>query len=76
MLAMADNKADLSIGARVRGLRTRRILTQEQLAVKSGVSAATIRRIESDRLAPRFITIQRLADAFGITPVELAGTEP
>lgn len=59
---------------RLRDMRTRRILTQEQLAVRAGVSTATIRRIEAGQMTPRFSTIQRLAAGLGVEPMELAGT--
>lgn len=62
------------MGDRLRSLRTRLVLTQEQLAVKAGVSSATIRRIESGQLTPRFSTIQKLAAGLGISATELAGT--
>jgi len=62
------------MGEQLRELRRRKVLTQEQLAVDSGVSSATIRRIESGQLTPRFSTIRKLAKGLGLQPEELAGT--
>ena len=55
-------------------MRTKRLLTQEALAAKAGVSPNTINRIEHGKLRPRFSTIHKLAGALGIAPEELAGT--
>ena len=59
---------------RLRTLRTRRVLTQVQLAERTGVSVATIRRLEAGTEAPRPTTIQRLAAGLGVSPEVLAGT--
>jgi len=59
---------------RLRALRKRRVLTQMQLAERTGVSIATIRRIEAGAPPPRPTTIQRLAAGLGVTAEELAGT--
>jgi len=61
---------------RLRQLRERAFLTQAELAAKSGVAEVTINRIEQGRHSPRFSTIRRLADAFGVSPEELAHPEP
>jgi tetratricopeptide (TPR) repeat protein/transcriptional regulator with XRE-family HTH domain len=47
------------------------LLTQEQLAAHTGLSARTIRRLESNALRqPRATTIRVLADRLGLTPAE------
>lgn len=64
-----------TIGARLGRLRLRRGLTQEQLAVASGVSAATIRKLErDDRMTARVGTLHRLATALGCRTQDLIGT--
>jgi transcriptional regulator with XRE-family HTH domain len=62
------------MGRRLREIRTRRLLTQQALAAKAGLSLNTINRIEQGKFEPRFSTIHKLAGALGISPEELAGT--
>ena len=63
----------LYIGDRLRDLRKRRLLTQEQLAERSGVGIATIVRVERNQVEPRGSTIRKLAEALGVEPEELPG---
>ncbi len=65
----------LYIGDRLRDLRKRRLLTQEQLAERSGVGIATIVRVERNQVEPRGSTIRKLADALDVEPEELVKTE-
>jgi transcriptional regulator with XRE-family HTH domain len=59
---------------RLREIRTRRLLTQQALAAKAGVSLNTINRIEQGKFQPRFSTIHKIAGALAMSPEELAGT--
>jgi len=61
----------LYIGDRLRDLRKRRLLTQEQLANRSGVGIATIVRVERNQVEPRGSTIRKLAEALDVEPEEL-----
>lgn len=61
----------LYIGDRLRELRKRALLTQEQLAERSGVGVTTIVRIERNQVEPQGRTIRKLADALNIEPREL-----
>lgn len=56
---------------RLRELRERRFMTQDQLSQESGVRAATISEIENGLRSPRFGTIKKLAAALGVEPDEL-----
>ena len=56
---------------KLREWRLRRVLTQEGLAKRSGVTEATISRIESGQREARISTVRRLAEALGIAPEEL-----
>src|SRR5215210_4054446 len=58
----------LYIGDRLRDLRKRRLLTQEQLAERSGVGIATIVRVERNQVEPRGSTIRKLAEALRVEP--------
>lgn len=50
-------------------LRERKLLTQEQLAAKSGVSVATISRIENGKVIPGYNTLRAIAEVMEV-PVE------
>jgi len=57
----------------LRRIRRQRLLTMRDLAARSGMTAASISRIENGQVQPRFSTIRRLANALHVTPEELAG---
>ena len=61
------------IGEKLKEIRTRRLLTQEELAEKASVSAATVVNIERNNQEPRFRTIRKLAKALEVDPTELLG---
>lgn len=61
------------IGEQLRQTRTRKLLTQEELADKASVSHSTIVNIERDNAEPRFSTIRKLAKALDVDPIELLG---
>ena len=63
----------VKIGNKLKEVRTRRLLTQVQLADKSGVNQVTIARIERNQVDPRFSTMRRLARALDIDPTKLLG---
>ena len=65
----------LYIGDRLRDLRKRKLLTQEQLAHRSGVGIATIVRVERNQVEPHGSTIRKLAEALSVAPEELVKTE-
>ena len=44
-------------------LRDVQMLTQEQIAAKSGISVATISRIENGKVIPTYKTLRALAEA-------------
>ena len=61
------------IGEKLREVRTRRLLTQDELAEKASVSQSTIANIERNNAEPQFRTIRKLAKALDIDPTELLG---
>ena len=63
------------IGEQLKALRTRRLLTQEELAEKANVSAATVVNIERNNQEPHFRTIRKLAKALGVDPTTLIPKE-
>jgi tetratricopeptide (TPR) repeat protein/transcriptional regulator with XRE-family HTH domain len=63
----------VAIGGSLRAWRERALLTQEQLAERSGMSVRSIRRLESGGAArPRSSSLELLATALGLTDAERA----
>lgn len=66
-----------TIGERVAAIRARRAFTQEELAELSGVSVATIRKLEqNERTSARMSTLHKLATALRVTTSELLAPSP
>jgi transcriptional regulator with XRE-family HTH domain len=61
------------IGDKLKEIRTRRLLTQDELAEKASVSQSTIANIERNNAEPHFRTIRKLAKALDVDPTELLG---
>jgi transcriptional regulator with XRE-family HTH domain len=62
-----------SFGEQVRRLRTRRGLTQQQLAERSGLHETHISRIERGQREPRVTTIYWISRGLSVEPAELFG---
>ncbi|WP_397447799.1 DUF4870 domain-containing protein [Polaribacter sp. R77954] len=62
---------NLNLAERVKELRKRKGISQENLAEKSGLSLRTIQRIENNETIPRGDTLKRLAVALDTSPDEL-----
>lgn len=60
-----DTKTRVSI--RIKALRTRRGMSQQDLAEKTNRSVDTISAIERGKSFPNYETLQRLADALGVS---------
>ena len=61
------------IGDNLKLVRTRRLLTQEELAERAGISPATVVNVERNNQEPHFRTIRKLAEALDVDPTELLG---
>lgn len=61
------------VGERLKKQRTRRALTQAQVAERAGVTTATVARIERDEIEPRMTTLRKLAQGLEVDPAELVG---
>jgi transcriptional regulator with XRE-family HTH domain len=56
----------MEIGKLIKELRTKKGLTQEELAERTEVSARTIQRIENGEVVPRAYTLQMIAKALDV----------
>jgi transcriptional regulator with XRE-family HTH domain len=68
---VATLEAVVKIGERLKDLRIRRALTQEELAAAAGIGKNTVNRLERDLTEPRPPTLRKLAQALGVDPAEL-----
>lgn len=64
------------LGATVRKLREERGLTQEELAVRSGVDRKSINRLENASYSPAVDRLYPLAAALGVPVTALFESEP
>ena len=65
----------MNIGAQVKRVRERALLTQQELADRAGIGLTTLNRIENDHAEPQFRTIRNLAKALGVDPAALIPEE-
>lgn len=63
----------MTIGKRIRAIRTATGMTQKTLGEKSGIAEPTIRRYESGKLHPKLETIRKIADALEVPVLALLG---
>lgn len=59
------------LAQKIKELRNRNGVSQEELSEKSGLSLRTIQRIENGETEPRGDSLKRLALAFNVTPDEI-----
>jgi transcriptional regulator with XRE-family HTH domain len=59
------------IGERLKDLRIRRALTQEELAAKAGIGKNTVNRIERNLTEPHMSTLRKLSEALDVEPHRL-----
>ncbi len=60
---------------KLREIRKRKFLTQQQLADRIGTSKANISKLETGAQEPRPSTVLKLAEALGVSPEELVDWE-
>ncbi len=56
---------------RLKEIRKRENLTQEELSKKTGLAIGTIRQYEAGKRKPEFSALQKIAEALGISSVAL-----
>jgi len=53
---------------KLRNIRQRLFITQNELAKAAGISLVTLNRLENNKQKPSFKTIRKLAKALGVEP--------
>jgi transcriptional regulator with XRE-family HTH domain len=56
---------------RLKSVRLAKMLSQEELAEKAGLTRVAITRLERGDVDARFRTVRKLAEALGVEPTEL-----
>lgn len=59
----------------IKELRLAKFMTQRELSAASGLTEASISRIETGRHVARLKTLRKLADALGVAPEDLVPAE-
>jgi transcriptional regulator with XRE-family HTH domain len=62
-----------NLGSTIRSARLRRDMTQEELALETGLARKTIYQVEHGQTDPRLGTLRRIADAIGVEIADLVG---
>lgn len=61
----------MTIGEKIRAARNAKNLTIEELSARSGVDNKLIEKYEDNQIRPKYATLNKLADALDVKPVEL-----
>jgi DNA-binding XRE family transcriptional regulator len=65
----------VSLGERIREMRTAAGMTQEQLSSAAGIGRVTLVRLENGEQSPRYETLVAIARALGRAPADLMAPE-
>jgi len=57
----------MELGARLKAIRSKRGMTLAELSTAAGVSKSMLSRVERSEAAPTITTLQKIADALGVT---------
>ncbi len=63
----------MTIGERIRAIRTATGMTQKQLGERSSMADSAIRKYESEKITPKLETIKKIADALEVPVLTLLG---
>lgn len=61
----------MTIGEKIKAARKAKNLTVEELSARSGVDNRLIEKYEDNQIRPKYATLNKLADALDVKPVEL-----
>jgi len=64
----------MNIGEQIKKIRTAKGLSQKEVIISAGLDKAQYSRIENNKTDPYFSTVERIAEAMGISLSELFAT--
>ena len=67
-------KSQVALGHALKQIREREGLTQEEVASRAGFHLTWVSRIETAGQSTGWVTVKRVADALGVSMVEVAAT--
>jgi transcriptional regulator with XRE-family HTH domain len=70
-MARRSSNPQPALGAAIRELRSKKDMTQEVLAQQGGITVAYLSSVERGHANPTWGTVERIAEALGISLVEL-----
>jgi transcriptional regulator with XRE-family HTH domain len=74
-LPILRKEVSMTTGERIKELRLRRLLTQDDLAELAGLAPATLSRIENDLQNPNISTLKALTKALNVDVTEIVDFE-
>jgi transcriptional regulator with XRE-family HTH domain len=75
-MTASQGQQPLTIGQRIHEVRRARRLTQREVARRTGIVEPFLSRIENNHAQPSVSTLERLAEAMGVTLGDLLAVEP
>jgi transcriptional regulator with XRE-family HTH domain len=75
-ISLLKKELSLEIGSRIREIRTRRGMSQKELADKVDVSPSFISQVENNQISPSLTSFVQLCNTLGTTPAALLDDKP
>lgn len=66
-----ESKLNNKIGIKIKFERIKKGLSQERLAELANLDTGTISKIERNAMSPTIVTVEKIANALGMTFIEL-----
>jgi transcriptional regulator with XRE-family HTH domain len=76
IISLLKKEQSLEIGSKLKEMRTRRGMSQKELADKVDVSPSFISQVENNQISPSLISFVQLCNALGESPAALLDNKP
>ena len=74
-MTTSQGQQPLTLGQRIHAVRRARRLTQREVARRTGIAEPFLSRVENNHAQPSVNTLERLAEAMGVTLADLLAVE-